>query len=227
MSSSSVVLNGAVNLLSTRQGLANAGKLFAVTNPTPGTAIAYANQTSFSATANGLFTVSNSNPSGGPNIILDRLVLKQTATAPTGTLTLRMETYLEQAIVALSGTAAARTPVNLNAGVTNAPGATVTSFAAGAATVPAAVGTRRLTNVGGLVTGVTVIHDEFAFDFSGDFIGHKNGGAAARATDAARIVSGLAPVIIAPSTSAIVNLWWVTSAANVPSFEFELTYIEI
>ena len=223
----SVVLNGAVNLLSTRQGLAAAGKMFTVTNPTPGTAIAYANQTSFSATANGLFSISNSNATGGANIILDKLWLKPTATAPTGTLTLRLETYLESAITALTTLAVARTPINLNSGSTNTTGATVTTFAAGAGTVPAAVGTRRLTNVVGGPTGVTVAHDEFTYDFSGDQPSFKNGGAAARATDPAAFQFAASPVIVAPGHTAFLNLWWVTSGVNVPSFEFALNYIEL
>lgn len=227
MAAGQVVLNGNVNLLTPRQGLAAAGKMFTVTNPTPGTAIAYALQTGFSATANGLFSISNSNPSGGANIILDKLWLKQTATAPTGTLTLRLETYLEQGIRVVSGAAATRTPVNLNSGTADSTGATVTSFAAGAATVPAAVGARKLTNVVGGVTGVTVIHDEFTYDFSGEQPNAKNGGAAARATDAAAFQYSASPVIIAPSTTCFINLWWVTQAANTPSFEFALNYIEL
>jgi hypothetical protein len=35
------------------------------------------------------------------------------------------------------------------------------------------------------------------------------------------------PVVIAPNTTAIGNLWWVTSAANVPSFEFYMGYAEL
>lgn len=227
MANGSVVLNGNVSLLSPRQALAQAGKLFTVTNPTPGTAIAYALQTGFSATANGLFSVSNNNPSGGPDIILDKLWLKQTATAPTGTLTLRLETFLESGIAVIGTAVAARTPVNLNAGKTNTTGAVVTSFAAGAGTVPAAVGTRRLTNVVGGVTGVTVIHDEFTYDFSGTEGTAKNGGAAARASDAAAFQYGASPVVIAPQNTCFINLWWVTQAANAPSFEFALNYIEI
>lgn len=202
--------------------------MFSVGNPTPGTAIAYALKTGFSATANGLFSISNNNPSGGATISLDRLKLIQTATAPTGTLVMRHELYTETGIVAIGTAAAALTPNNVNPSVSNSTGAITTFFNAGAGTVPAAVGTRRLIERGSIASGVTVQYDSFTFDFGGDSIASgKVGLTAARATDPADIVTSCAPVTIAPQTSAWMNLWWITAAANTPSFEFQLTYIEL
>lgn len=225
---SAIILNGQIGLQSSRQMLSAAGKYFNVTNPTPGTAIAYANQTSFSATANGLFTIVNTNPLGGPSIFLDRLVLTQTATAPTGTLVARFEVYTESASVSLTGTAAARTPVNVNSGFTNVTGALVTSFAAGAGTVAAAGASRRLMDIVTLQAGVSVIHDSWVIEFGSDSpAGGTAGLTAARATDPARIATQAAPVCIAPGSSAIINSWTLTGAANVPSYEFSLTYAEL
>lgn len=228
MADSAVVLNGRVGFPSSRQMMAAAGKTFRVGNPTPGTAIAYANKTSFSATANGLWSISNNNPSGGANILLDRLTLIQTATAPTGTLIMRGEVYTETGIVAIGTAAAALTPVNMNPAFANTTGAIATFFATGAGTVPAAVGTRRLVTLGSIATGVHVQYDSFTFEFGADGsrVG-KVGLTAARATDPADLVTSMAPVVIAPQTSAYMNLWWITSAANVPSFEFELIYNEL
>ncbi len=221
------IVNGTVSIQSTRQALAAAGKMFAVTNPTPGTAIAHATLTGFSATANGLFVVSNNNPTGGASIYLDRLLLCQTATAPTGTLVKHFEVYTESGIVAGTTAVATRTPVNLNSGYPSTTGAVVQSFAAGAITIPAAVGTRRLQQIFTMPTGVTVIHDTFQVDFGGESMNVKNGGAAARATDAAHLAVSAAPVAIGPQTTAWINMWWVTQAANVPSYEFCLTYAEL
>jgi hypothetical protein len=75
---------------------------------------------------------------------------------------------------------------------------------------------------------VTVIHDTVCINFGAD--GGpvaKNGGAAARATDPAVIVSQMPAVCIAPQTTSWINQWWVTAAANTPSYEFALTYLEI
>lgn len=223
-----IVLNGQVGLTQSRQQLAAAGKYFIVTNPTPGTAVAYANQTSFSATANGLLSISNGNVAGGPSLYLDRLSLTQTATVPTGTLVLRFEVYSETGIVALSAGNLARTPVNVNSAFASTTGATVNTFSAAAGTVPSAVGTRRLLDVVALQTGVTVIHDTFVLDFGGDSVASGTAGlTAARATAAARMVAQTVPLVIPPGNSAWLNMWWVTSATNVPSFEFSLGYCEL
>ena len=224
-----IVLNGQVGLQSSRQMLAKAGKLFVATNPTPGTAIAYALKTGFSATANGLFSISNNNVSGtGASLYLDRLKLIQTATVPTGTLVMRAEVYTETGIMVIGTAALAVTPVNVNSAYPNTTGAVVTFFSSGAGTVPSAVGSRRLAGLGSIATGVTVVHDSFSFEFGADgpHLG-KVGLTAARATDAADLSCWMPPVVIAPQSSAYMNLWWVTQAANTPSFEFELVYAEL
>lgn len=229
----SVVVNGTFNTLSSRQYLAGAGNYWQITNPTPGTAIAYANQTSFSATANGMFSIRNTQSAGAnsKSIYLDRLKLIQTATAPTGTLVMRFEVFIETGAVAMTTAVATRTPINCNPASTTLPStiAVVQSFAAGAATVPAAAtgATRTLVDVGSLQCGVQVTHDEYVIDFGAD--GPATGTAgltAARATAPARISTQMAPVVIAPNCTAWLNGWVVTGAANVPSFEFALGWTE-
>lgn len=224
---SPIIVNGQIGLQSSRDILAQAGKMFVVTT-TANTPIAYANKTSFSATANGLWSISNNNAVGGANIQIDRLKLIETATAPTGTLVMRAEVYNEAAIMAISGAAAAITPINVNSAFSNTTGAVATFFNAGAGTVPTAVGTRRLVSVGSLATGVAVQYDSYTFDFGADGPSAGTVGlTAARATDPADLVTWMSPVTIAPGTSAYMNLWWVTSAVNIPSFEFALSYIEL
>lgn len=205
--------------------LAANGGYFSVTNPTSGTAIAWATLTAFSATANGLFLVQNT---GAKNIYLDYLWLKQTATAPTGTLSLNFEVFNETGLVTGTGNVATRVPVGVNTGTTQVTGAVVQSFAAGAITIPAAVGTRRLQAIGSIATGVTVAHDTFRIDFGSDGPGvSRTGLTAARATDPAEMCTSMAPIVVAPNTSSWINAWWVTQAANIPSLEFNLTYFEL
>lgn len=221
------VLNGQVGLLSQRQMLAANGSYFNVTNPTSGTAIVWATLTAFSATANGLFVVQNT---GVKTLYFDYLWLKQTATAPTGTLSLNFEVFNETGLVTGTGNVATRTPVGLNTGLTQATGAIVQSFAAGAITIPAAASgaTRRLQAIGSIATGVTVAHDTFRVDFGADGPGApRTGLTAARATDPAELVTSMPPIVVAPNTTSWINAWWVTQATNVPSLEFSLTYIEI
>ena len=219
----------AASKLSRRQQPAKAGKTFIVTDPTPGPAIVRATLTAFSATANGLFVIANGNPAGsGVNIYLDQMLLCQTAAAPGSTLVKHFEVYNESGIVAGTTAVATRTPVNLNPAYANTTLATVQSFAAGAITIPAAVGTRRLMSVFTVTTGVTVRHDTFIVNFGADGPPiAKNGGAAARATDVATIVTNVPTVCIAPQTTSWINMWWVTQDTNVPEYEFALTYHEI
>lgn len=220
-----LVVNGLIGLLPADQQAAGSGNYFVVTNPTPGTAVAYALQTAFSATANGLFSIANTSPvgGGGPSIYLDYLKLIQTATVPTGTLNMRFEAFNETGLVALTGNVATRTPVCSSSAFTVPSTITVQSFAAGAATVPAAVGTRRLQAIGAISTGVAVAQDTYVLQFgSGDAIGGTAGLTAARATAPATLTGQCAPVVVAPGTTSWLNMWWVTQAANAPSFEFEL-----
>jgi hypothetical protein len=221
-------LNGQLGLLSSRQFLAGSGKTFSVTNPTVGTAIAYANKTAWSATANGLLAVQNNNAVGGPNIYFDRLSLIQTATAPTASFA-RFEVYNETGLVTLTTAVATVVPVQINTatgGAGQGTGAIVQAFNAGAATVPAAVGVRRLQALGQLAIGTPVVQDEYVIDFGSDGPGPSNAGAGTAArTLPARVVAQTLPVVVPPQTTSWINLWG--PATNVPSFEFEFVYIEV
>lgn len=222
-----VVLNGSLALLSQRQVLAANGSYFVTTNPTPGTAIVWATLTAFSATANGLFVIQNL---GAKNIYLDYLYLRQTATAPTGTLSLNIDVWNETGVVTGTGAVATRTPVQINTAGSQVSTALIQSFAAGAITIPAAAAgaTRRLQAIASIPTGVTVAHDSFRFDFGADGPGMaKVGLTAARATDPAALNASAPPIIVAPGTTSWINAWWPTQAANVPSLEFALAHYEL
>ncbi len=219
------VLNGQISSLTTQQQFASLGKVFVVNCQTPGTAIAYAALTSFSATANGLFVIKNTNPSGGANIYLNRLELFQTATVATGT-TWSFEVYNETGAVAGTTAVITRTPVQVNGGIAQTTGAVVQAFNAGAITIPAAVGTRYLVGQGWIPVGVNVIKDVIAMDFGSDGpAAAKVGLTAARATDTARLTGQMPAVVVAPGTTSWINLWGCGSAA--PSFEYNLTYTEL
>lgn len=222
------VMNGQIGLPSSRQLLAQSGKYFTVTNPTIGTPVVGATITAWSATANGMFVIQNQAPSTGPSIYLDSLFLRLRSTAPTGTLTQQWECYNETGLVTGTTAVTTRTPVQMNTGLPQTTIAQVQAFAAGAITIPAAVGTRRLQDMCTLTTGVAVDGDTYVIQFGQDGIaGHKNGGAAARATDPAQIVGGMGPIVIAPQTTSWLNMWWLTQAANVPSWEYALRYFEL
>lgn len=229
MGTNAIVLNGQISLLSNQQSLAANGALYTVTTPSPGTGVAYAQLTAFSATANGLFVISNGNAAvGGKSIYLQRLDLFETAAVATGTA-LSFEVYNETGIVAGTTAVATRTPVQINTGSSGpgqSTGATVQAFSAGAITIPAAVGTRRLQAQFWIPTGVNVIKDSISIDFGSDGLAAaKTGLTAARATDTARLTGQCPAIVIAPQTTSWINMWgWGTST---PSFEYCLTYAEV
>lgn len=225
MAGASVVVNGQIGLPSSRQMIAAAGGFYTVTEPTLGTGVAYALQTSSSATANGFLMVSNN---GSKTIYFDKLIITETATAATGTLRMTFEAINETGIVAMTGNVATRTPVNINPAYPNTTGATVQMFSAGAATVPAAVGTRRTMAEINIATGVLVAQDTYVIDFGADgpSVG-KAGQTAARATDPATIQVTAPPLVVSPNTTTWLNMYWVTAAANIPSFLYNFSYAEL
>lgn len=223
-----IVVNGQIGLTSSRASLALSGKYFTVTNPTIGTPVVGATITAWSATANGMFVIRNTAASGGPSIVLDNLLLRLRSTAPTGTLTMQWEAYNESGQVAGTTAVTTRTPVQVNTGLPQTTVAIVQAFAAGAITIPAAVGTRYLQDTATLTTGLGIDGDTYELQFGQDGVaGSKNGGAATRATDTAHIVGSMGPIIVAPNTTTWLNMWWLTQAANVPSWEYRLGYYEV
>lgn len=228
-----ITVNGAFNALTSRQYLASIGAYFSVTNPTLGTGVAYALKTGTSTTANGLVLIANNNAVGTPSnpgksIYVDRLKLIQTATAATGNLSSRIEVISETGIVAMTTAVATITPVNVNPGFSNVTGAAVQMFSAGAGTVPSAVGTRRTIGWGSCTSGPSILWDSLTIEFGAD--GSAIGTAqltAAKATAAADYVMPAPVMVVAPQTSAWVNFYVVTQAANTPSYEYLLNYAEI
>ncbi len=219
-----VVLNGSLAFPSGRQSIAAAGKMFTVTNPTVGTGIVWATLATPSATANGLVLVRNTAGPGGPTIYFDRLELKQTATAPTATLSLNFEAWNEIGSVAGTGNVATMTPVQVNQSQAQTTVAAVQLFSAGAITIPAAVGNRVKLDTASIATGLTFVKDSFVLDFGQDGPTPSIPGAtAARLTTP---VGQMGPILVAPGTTTWLNMWWDATATNVPSFEVKFSYFE-
>ncbi len=212
--------------LSQRQRLARNGSSWVVNCQTPGTAIAYAQLTAFSATANGLFVIQNGYAaSSGVFIHLDRLELFQTAAVATGT-TWSFEAYNETGIVAGTSAVITRTPIQVNSGKAQTTSVVVQAFNAGAITIPAAVGTRTLVGQAWIPIGLNVVKDTYVMDFGSDGIAaSKTGVTAARATDVARCTGQMNAVIIPPQSTTWINMWGCGSAT--PSFEYNLVYHQI
>src|SRR3990167_3467861 len=210
--------------LSQQDQIAHDGNLWVVNCATPGTAIAYAALTAYSATANGLFVIYNGNAVGGASVYLKRLELFQTATVATGT-TWSFEVYNETGEAAGTTAVITLTPIQVNSAKAQTTDVVVQAFNAGAITIPAAVGTRRLVAQGWIPVGVNVAKDVYALDFGSDGpLAPDRGLTAARATDTGRLVGQMPAIVIPPQTTSWINLWGCGSSA--PSFEYCLTFVE-
>ena len=214
--------------LSSRQRLALAGNTWVVNCQTVGTAIAYAQLTSYSATANGLFVLYNGySVASNVHVHLDRLELFQTAAVATGT-TWSFEAYNETGQVTGTTAVVTRTPIQINQRATAAQTTSVVvqAFNAGAITIPASVGTRYLVGQAWIPIGVNVVKDSYVLDFGSDAISAgKTGLTAARATDVARCTGQMNAVVIPPQTTTWINMWGCGTAT--PSFEYNLVYHEL
>ncbi len=134
------------------------------------------------------------------------------------------EVYNETGNVAVTG-GAARTPNNAGT-ASGASGASVTAFSAGAITIPAAAGTRKLVATGELPVGLNVVKDTYVIDFGADGTAtSKAGQTAVRSTDNGRHCTQMAPVVIPPNTTSWINMWGPGTAT--PSYEYELVYNEL
>ncbi len=223
-----VVLNGSLAFPSGRQALSGIGKYFTVTNPTIGTPVVGTNLTSWSATANGLFLIRNTSTGSGPTIYVDRFYLRERATAPTGTLVMNFEAYNETGQVTGTGNVTTRTPIQPNQSLAQTTVAQVQAFAAGAITIPAAVGTRVLQDTASISTGAAADGDVYVIQCGQDgSASSKAGLTAVRSTsDTARIVGDMGPILVAPNTTTWFNMWWITAGANTPSWEYGFSYFE-
>jgi hypothetical protein len=213
----------------TKHALADEGSYFVVTNPTPGTAVAYALQTTFSDTADGLFVIQNANPAGGPNVWLDYLKLILAGTAPTATQSMEFTVRTDSNSmvptansVQIAGGAGAQTIFSTNQPDPTSPAVNMWAYNAGAMTVPATSASGRRVARAHIATGLGIAGDEYELQFGAPDRGAGNTGmTAVRASSPARVVGHCAPVVLQPQQWAVVNMWWLTAATTAPSFEYE------
>lgn len=218
------IFNGSVSVSNPRQAAAALGQYYVATNPTPGTGVLCGTVTGFSATADGLFTISNNNGANGRTIYLDTLALNMSGTAPTATTVMKMAAFLESGIVAPSAGNVAVVPKPLNP-TGPSTGAVINGFSSAMCTIPAAVGTRTLVGNWSIPTSIGITGDTYTMLFGADPV-NTPGLTAVRATAAANIVAAAPPVTIPPQYTAILDWWWLTQATNGPTFEFQLGYYE-
>jgi hypothetical protein len=215
------------SVVPTKHLLSDEGSYFTVVNPTVGTGVAHATQTSFSSTA-ALFAIFNSAPVGGTNINLDYLRLIVTGTAPATSLFTDFLVQLDSASRTPTANNVALTAVNMNYNSPTKGYAQVQAFNAGSLTVPAqsTVTSRNASRIR-VVTGQVITGDEYVIQFGGvDTVAGQGGLTAVRATDPGRRVAHAPPVQIAPQTWGVIYRWSPGEATNVLNAEYEIGFWE-
>lgn len=201
-----------------RATLADEGRYFIATNPTVGTGVAGIAGTGAFSDAESLLLLKNTNAVGsGKRIVLDMLRLAPTVAGTNGT-DHRYVSKTDTGDRYTSG-GSAITPVNPNADSTELPtcllyfGALVTTAASSSARL---IGNGLLRNV------ITVVGDEYLFDFGGDArpVSHAIAG-----TAIARMVIPHAPVVLGPGQSFVMSLHAAAQTVGT-SYEFELGFWE-
>lgn len=178
-----------------------------------------------------LFVLNNTAQPGGKSIFLRRLKLFLGGTAPTGTISLHCGAQVDT--VSKLPTAANQftnpTPANADGrDGTLSVGELYAYTAAAALVTPASSASVRKLAYGRIPTGVAVVGDSYTFDFGLTEMPDSctAGLTAARATSPAAMEEALGAVVVAPGQWCTLHLWWLTSATNLPTWSWELSWYE-
>lgn len=207
------------NLVPTMGELADDQSFFSTTTPTPGTAVTYALQQTFSDIV-GLVHVQNTDNAGGKRIFLHALRLICVAVGSAAT---SVEGAIKVDVVPRVPTAnsSALVPLSTRSGAKVASVASVYVPSGGALTMPAASGGARLLDRFKIRQGIPVAGDVFMLQF-----GQVDGAPPNVGTGVGRYVESVVPVVIDPGQSATIYLWQPAITTTAPTFEIALSHFE-
>lgn len=218
------------SVLQSPQVQAYQGSRFVVTNAAPGTGDQYALITAFNDTTGAFISFKNNDVATGKSMVLDKIKLLLTGTAPTATTVLHMAVKIDpKDRTPTAGSPTARTPVNPNGGSSVASIVSPFNMSTGGAaqTVPASGASARLVSRGEIATSLGITGDEYTFYFgNASDVGSHGGGTAVRSTAAGRFSTNMEAVIVPPTWWCVIYLWWLTAATTAPTFEYEIGWAE-
>jgi hypothetical protein len=191
------------SLVPTKHLLSAEGSAWALCNPTPGTAVTYALQQTFSDTV-GFMVVKNNDPAGGRMVTVDYLKLVTVAVGASAT-SVEWAIKIDTSNRAPTAGSTLLTPSNTRQ--TGAPAAQVWVPNAASLTVPASV-SARLVGRGTIRSVIPVARVD---------------GPGLSAATTAGVYADHAPAFtLQPQEFAVIYLWEPAVATTAPSFEFEL-----
>ena len=217
--------------LSNRQWASAQGLTYVATNATPGTGIQYDLITAFSATGAGFCVIANNYAANTSRyLILDKFkaILSLTGTAPTGTTNMHFAGFIDSLALIPSANSVKVAPVNVNGGVTvTSPTAVYFPTGGAAMTIPTATAQSRLMHRCCVATSLGIGGDQYGIAYGVDFPPSADGGGTAvRATATAQLWTDAPAIFVPPQSVYVLDMWWLTAAANKPYFEYELTWQE-
>lgn len=207
----------------TKRALLEEGSYFVARTPTPGTGVSHTVSASFSDTVPFLQVY---NSSTNLNVELDYLKLIVTVAGASGT-TFQLAGKLDtgqrtQTTVHMTAMA----PLNNNlAGVAKSVSTVYYQNSATASAIPAASGAAQVAFEAS-VGGISIVGDEYVFNFGKTDLAGNMGLTAAQATCPGTKVTICPPVIIAPGTNLTIYQWGANVAITPLSYSFELGLIE-
>lgn len=202
-------------VMTTKHGIASLGQLFVSTNPTPGTALTYNAQTTFSATVPFLYLF---NSSAVKNVYVDAIKIIM-VTASAGSTSVNYAINLDTAARTFSpDNTLAITPVNTNALAGTASVLTVKAQNSGTASAVSAAASPKLIGRGNL-GGLTILGDELVIDFGADDIAPYGSSATA-----GRKTSASPAFCLCPGFSLTMGLWLPAGASF--TYELEMSHWE-
>lgn len=202
------------NTAQLRQQLAAEGCYFLATNPTIGTAVAFAVNASHDVTKIA-FNWANLAGPGGKSVFLDHVTLVPTV-APASAVSARWSLLYEPTVVVPSAGNNRQTPVALPSPGAGDSVCRFDHFTGGAVmTMAAATASAKILGVGSARGVIPVVGEELAFAFGGD-----PAAAAGAPSSGSRQVSVLPPVVLPPQGSVRLSLWFPSNAITGLSAEF-------
>ncbi len=196
------------------------GTGFVATNPTPGSAIAFAVNATFSATAGAFFAMkNNASADTGTEIWLNYIKLL-TIIVPASAVNWNFAYYVD-GVGSNRYSSGGTTIIPANPNGNSATGSQASLYA-GALTTAAAGSSARLVSRGTFRGVIPTIYDEYVIDFGGD-----TGGTLASAAASGRVVVNAPQVIIGPQQWGLLHMWGTSNASTAAQYEFEHTWVEV
>lgn len=208
------------NIWNTSHAAADEGNYYLATNPTPGTPIVMVQQIAASTDASAVMLINNQWPATDP---LDhRIYLQYLKMQAAGTYTSAVSSqfaFRGDAVTRTTSAGSLIVPVNINMDAGMMSRAQVYF----GALVASAVSSGARTLCKGIIDyAIPIVGDQWVFTF-GDSAMPTN---VLAATAIKQVTVPCGPIILGPQQSVALNLWFPSIGAVVPSFEFELGYIE-